>query len=1148
MADIAFINARFQADNAARAALEAELAANAALVGNQVPANADFAQLRAVGHATANGARTAARYAATIVPRRAPVPRIIPRAGPAGREVAAEMIARPAVQVPQALPIDDPHVDEAVAAEWRTLIPRADLQRSGTSVNALVNEVIRQRRALGAGADDKYLVTVYQQHQILDARGNWANRGGSNYSYPPNALPQMDFIAEDGIVMGSDTDETNRRIVETVIIDNLTEEDAAIDQGELDYIPRPNVRRGGFFKYLAPKELPLDLTKYQVFAEFKVKQDQCFIHTLQMSSILEPAEMQAARINLKKFDLGLSQLKKLAVLLKIGIILTTVDNENVSKVRKYNLKNVPEARHVSVGWIAGHYFLNEVLDCTRFAIKNWKDCSEFAAEKGKNWKMLTNRVGNSFVARAGAKMVTSFQTIRQLLRDNQLTPLTEQQLAQTVHHKATFTDVAKSDLNVPCVSRPVKYTPKKQKTYDAIVMFDTEAATGGAKHMPYLVSYAEIVANRDMPIESCFGADCIKDFLRVATEGRRHILLYAHNLGYDLAHTLEELNVVTTVIKRGMSIYNCEGKFNGCKLTFRDSLALINMPLRKFPEMFAGAYPEGMKKEAYPYGLYTVPNKVRKVGDQIAFIEAAKPHMGVADYEVFKANIAEQQPGWYEYGLFDMEAYAIFYCEQDVRLLRGGLKMFRDQIDTLASLDLYDYLSIASISHSFMKAQGAYDGVNELAGVHRDFIQKTIRGGRVMCADNAMWKVERPMDDFDAVSLYPSAMAMMPGLPTGDPTVIDADCVGSSKDGVLAKLQGRYTAFYVRIMIDAVGKSRHFPQINHVDEKGSLQYVNECVEMYVDNIALEDLVTFQKVEFTVIEGLGYAGALNTNIKNVIQKLFDERLRIKEEAKKNGAYNPLEKVIKLLLNSSYGKTLECPHDTEFKVIRRKNSRRYMLKHYNEVASRSRLCEKFDVYELRREVYSHFNMAHIGSLILSMSKRIMNQVMCLAEDEGFSIVYQDTDSMHLPTEQVAPLAAAFEAKYGRELIGKQMGQFHTDFELHDKTKGIFSEKSFFVGKKCYVDLLTDGKGDSGEHVRFKGVSGTAVFAFAEQHGLTILQVYEKLYNGERLTFDLCATVQGKAAKVKFKKPDLVTYQTIDSFCRTVQFENADKRILQ
>ena len=43
--------------------------------------------------------------------------------------------------------------------------------------------------------------------------------------------------------------------------------------------------------------------------------------------------------------------------------------------------------------------------------------------------------------------------------------------------------------------------------------------------------------------------------------------------------------------------------------------------------------------------------------------------------------------------------------------------------------------------------------------------------------------------------------------------------------------------------------------------------------------------------------------------------------------------------------------------------------------------------------------------------------MNQVMALADDEGLTIWYQDTDSMHINYEEVETLAAAFKKKCNR-----------------------------------------------------------------------------------------------------------------------------------
>jgi hypothetical protein len=63
---------------------------------------------------------------------------------------------------------------------------------------------------------------------------------------------------------------------------------------------------------------------------------------------------------------------------------------------------------------------------------------------------------------------------------------------------------------------------------------------------------------------------------------------------------------------------------------------------------------------------------------------------------------------------------------------------------------------------------------------------------------------------------------------------------------------------------------------------------------------------------------------------------------------------------------------------------------------------------------------------------MSKRIMNEVMCTAEDLGIRIFYQDTDSMHIDMNRLNDLAIEYKSRFGRELIGKNLGQFHNDFD--------------------------------------------------------------------------------------------------------------------
>jgi hypothetical protein len=58
------------------------------------------------------------------------------------------------------------------------------------------------------------------------------------------------------------------------------------------------------------------------------------------------------------------------------------------------------------------------------------------------------------------------------------------------------------------------------------------------------------------------------------------------------------------------------------------------------------------------------------------------------------------------------------------------------------------------------------DDIQAYGGGLRDFIYQDVRGGRCMTRDNKSYHTVEELDDFDAVSLYPSAMSRL-HLPLG---------------------------------------------------------------------------------------------------------------------------------------------------------------------------------------------------------------------------------------------------------------------------------------------------------------------------------------------------------------------------------------------
>lgn len=58
--------------------------------------------------------------------------------------------------------------------------------------------------------------------------------------------------------------------------------------------------------------------------------------------------------------------------------------------------------------------------------------------------------------------------------------------------------------------------------------------------------------------------------------------------------------------------------------------------------------------------------------------------------------------------------------------------------------------------------------------------------------------------------------------------------------------------------------------------------------MTVDNITLEDLINFQKIDFDIVKGYYWKGQKDFSIQKEIRKIFDKRLEYQKEK------NPLEK--------------------------------------------------------------------------------------------------------------------------------------------------------------------------------------------------------------------------------------------------------------
>lgn len=239
---------------------------------------------------------------------------------------------------------------------------------------------------------------------------------------------------------------------------------------------------------------------------------------------------------------------------------------------------------------------------------------------------------------------------------------------------------------------------------------------------------------------------------------------------------------------------------------------------------------------------------------------------------------------------------------------------------------------------------------------------------------------------------------------------------------------------------------------------------NQGEVMVVDRTTYEDLVTYRKMECTILCGYYFDSGRNKRIGEVIDYVFKERLRLKS------LKNPMQEIYKLVMNSSYGKNSQktsekrviyCDTD-EMKVKTRTL--------YHLITSIDHISDNLHRIEHYIEVDRSYNRVHIGGGIVSMAKRIMNEVIAILDEIGYPPLYTDTDSMHIHHECIPLLRKRYMEVYGRELDGDKLGQFNSDFKpLVPGGKIPYATESIFLGKKSHCDVLEDEDGNKGVHYK-------------------------------------------------------------------------------
>ncbi len=905
---------------------------------------------------------------------------------------------------------------------------------------------------------------------------------------------------------------------------------------------------GSFFQYLVDEKIDEQIKEYlkrlQIFDSLvndKNKQreeltDCCFIYALSQTGSYDEDTLNKMRLRINSRYLSQSSINKICYEFKIHLKLSFINEESSTKNKKKTVRstknnksksflgidNAEPNRTHTMNVYNNHYFIEEQTPFSTYYIKHLNECPSDKFNKEYKTDHWIN-------ARAFMK---SSDLVRELMKQNYFKPITfgQYKILNTTFFNDINKDIELIDLNydedtcTQLIAPPQQKKNNKENTMDEITYWyaDFEADTSGDIHKPFMV----VLQSENGKINKEYrGVNCNEQLLEYLPN---NAVVYFHNLAYDM-RMMASYGINKSIIK-GNKVMTADIEYKKKTIHFKDTLPILSCKLSSLPKMFNIP---NIQKEIFPYKYYTLE---RLNDGAIGTINEAginedkkwKP----TDYTLFESNIDKIKGCRIDENHFDMWSYCSFYCQQDVNILRLGFNAFRAGFIKDFKIDPFKFISISSLANEVFNQRVYYPNRNlfKLGGHVRYFCQKAVYGGRCMTAYNKKWHTYKPISDFDAVSLYPSAMARLYTV-EGRPKVITADKLNYD-------FLSKQSAYVVEIEITKINKHYAFPlivrRVNGLNLNDDNLEEGQTIKMVVDNITLEDFIEFQQIEFKLIRGYYWDGKRDYRIQKAIRDIFNKRLEYKKQN------NPLQNLYKLIMNSTYGKTIERPVEKDYKYLHSGDELdKFWTKNYNKIIEDVELfgCDIHAVKTLK-QINNHFNFSLLGIQILSMSKRIMNEVMCLAFDIGCHIYYQDSDSVHIECDDLPKLVDAFKEKYNRDLIGSNLGQFHSDFPTvnghQEMPKAI---ESIFLMKKMYVDKLQDSTGEVDYMIRGKGLTQESIkYVYNEKFNGDVMKLYESIFNGESQTFDLakgqpCFEMNKNmtvSTKEQFKRKIKTTYE--------------------
>ena len=889
------------------------------------------------------------------------------------------------------------------------------------------------------------------------------------------------------------------------------------------------------------KEYDNGKDKHRILKGINKQEDKsCLLHTLELSGIPDNKIQEIiAFLCLRDMEIDIPQnrLKDIAKILNRRLCIMTEKLNEDSKYRhRRTFYGNEEDPILEIGQDDNHYFLYENTPYTGFYLKNYHQIQDdnnkgYIKPKTYEQRYIFTKIQKSVsvdkrvytVDKKQVVYVDSLDLVLFLKKNNFMEEYTKSRVYSNNYIATpsldnieadqddnilnTETSEGKADMNYYIIisadtESMVKTTDDKNCIHKAISfsyrIHGEQNNGGGAQSEPKVITDTRNVRNIYENIEKSLYND-INNIIKIRNIKDPKIIMYFHNLKYDMSLFKGKLYSDKELSKGGV-LYSKNIRINksypwnkkaGLEIECRDSMKLFNYSLNNSASMLGVKI---SKKEAIGYTYHNIYN----MNNHICNVEDYKKHIKPIHRELLLENL-KNNPVIYEYNeidnTFNPTKYYNDYLKQDVNVLHDCINACRNIIYEITKQDIYTSLTISSIADKYIKSNDCYLNCYKVKGLLREYIQRTIKGGRVFVnPEYRLQSIEIDIVDFDAVSLYPSSMVRLCkeyGLPTGE--------IKKIPEGVKVLEEIPFNTFFCcRIMINSINKKQQIPSIS-IKKGLTLQYINELpdgkpFEDYVNKITLEDYIKYHDIEYEILDGVYWDDVeVNRDLGDMMVKLHEERKLHKKTNK------PLATLIKLIMNSIYGKTCQARSDKKIVYQPVKKIEKYIKDNFGLINSIETIKNDEDIWEdesknnkiknVRVEVRDFDNswsFNYIGSMILAMSKRIMNEVFEIMNDNKMPVYYTDTDSIHMRGKDLEVLEKIYKDTYGRNLTEENeddlnLGQLHTDFNQDKKTENIKSILHIPVAPKLYMDLLIGEMGEKlymSTHIRIKGITENGI----------------------------------------------------------------------